>query len=72
MYNPLPFSTQSRLLMTLRRKPFENTVGKGEIEMLVTSIFPFSHNVFNFIIETLRHLNNTEIVICKCFQFVVV
>ena len=25
-----PFTTQSRLLSTLEKKPFENTVGKGE------------------------------------------
>ena len=25
-----PFTTQSRLLTTLKKKPFENNVGKGE------------------------------------------
>ena len=30
-FNPLKlFTTQSRLLTTLRKKPFENIVGKGE------------------------------------------
>ena len=41
----LTFTTQSRILMTLKKKPFENTVGKQE-KMLVTSIFSFFHNVF--------------------------
>ena len=40
-----PFTTESRLLMTLYEKPFENIVGKEK--MLVTSIFSFSHNVFH-------------------------
>ena len=30
MFSTEPFTTQSRLLMTLGKKPFENIVGKGE------------------------------------------
>ena len=36
-------------LTTLRKKPFENIVGKGE--MLLTSIFSISHNVFSTLPE---------------------
>ena len=39
-----PFNTQSRLLMTLKKKPFENIMKKGE--NAGTNIFTFSHNVF--------------------------
>ena len=49
------FTTQSRLLMTLEKKPFENIVGKEK--MLVTSIFSFSHNVFCPISNMYRYLN---------------
>ena len=38
------FTTQSRLLMTFRKKAFKNIVGKGE--NAGTSIFSFSNNVF--------------------------
>ena len=61
------FTTQSRLLTTLEKEPFKNTVGTGE--MLVTSIFSFSHNVFSRIKEILDHLSHTKIVICKSFEF---
>ena len=40
------FTTQSRLLTTLRKKPFENIVEQGK-NLLVTSIFTFSHNVLD-------------------------
>ena len=30
LINNKPFTTQSRLLTTLKKKPFENDVGKGE------------------------------------------
>ena len=43
MYNQL-FTIQSQLLMTLKKKALENTVGKGENPG--TSIFCFSHSLF--------------------------
>ena len=43
-------TTRSRLLMSLKKKAVENTVGKRE--MLVTSIFSFSHIVFYSIKES--------------------
>ena len=46
LYKPLDaylFTTQSRIQTTMKKKPFGNTVGKGE--MLVHSIFFFSHHV---------------------------
>ena len=39
-----PFITQSRFLLTLKKKTFENNFGNEK--MLVTSIFPFNYNVF--------------------------
>ena len=33
-----PFTTSSKLLMTLKKKAFENIVGKGEIEQFL--LFP--------------------------------
>ena len=38
-------------------------------KMLVTSIFSFSHNIFFFIKDKFRVLDNTEFVVCECFQF---
>ena len=41
------FTTRSRLLKTLRKKLFENIVGKGEnADKLITIIFSFSHTIF--------------------------
>ena len=60
------FTTQSRLLITLRKKSFENMVGNGK--MLVTSIFSISHNVFHPI-KYGKHFCNISFVVCKCFQF---
>ena len=41
------FTTRSRLLTTLKKKPFENKTFWEKEKMLVTSIFSFSHNVFH-------------------------
>ena len=52
--------------------PLESGILKTfwEIEqMLGTSIFSFSHHVFYPFKRKLLYLSNTEIVICKCFQF---
>ena len=43
LQGPLLFTIQSRLLTTLKKKAFENILGKEK--MLVTSIFCFTHNV---------------------------
>ena len=56
-----PITTQSQLLMTLRKGAFENIVGKGE--MLVTSIFSFP-KLFSTLPKT-----NLNFVISKYFQF---
>ena len=37
--------------------------------MLITSIFSFSHNVFNPIKDRYHHLTYSYFVICKCFQY---
>ena len=62
------FTTQSRLLTTLKKKPIENIVGKKE-KMLVTSIFSFCHNVFYQSQRELLFLSSIYFVVCKCFQF---
>ena len=46
----LPFSTQSRLIATLRKKPFENFLGKGE--------HAGNHNVFYTIKDKIHYFNN--------------
>ena len=56
------FSTQSRLLTTLKKKALENTVGKGE--NAGKQHFLFSHSVFCSVIDRNHHIN---IVVCKCF-----
>ena len=38
-------------------------------KMLVTSIFSFSHNVFNPIKVQNHHFKHLNFVVCKCFQF---
>ena len=48
--------------MTLEKKPFENIVGK--MEMLVTSIFSFSNNIFN-LAQSNFFLFVKELDICK-------
>ena len=40
------FITQSRILTSLKKNPLEHIVAKREKQMLVTSIFSFSDNVF--------------------------
>ena len=37
--------------------------------MLVTSIFPFSHNVFYRIKDRNHNFSNVRFVVCKCFEF---
>ena len=57
------FSTQSRLLMTLRKRAFENIVGKKE-KILVTSIFFYSQKTFENIVG-----DKGEILITSIFSF---
>ena len=47
--------------VTTSKKTLENTV--------VTSIFSFSHSVFDSIKETNCHFSNVSFVVWKCFQF---
>ena len=54
---------QFRLFMILRKKGFQNIMGKEK--MLVISIFSFSHNVQELIKDKFHHL----FVTCKCFPF---
>ena len=48
-------------------KAFENVVGKGE--MLVTSIFSFSHNIFFSSQHKFQFFSQDYVVVCKCFEF---
>ena len=50
------FGIWGKGLTTLKKKALENTVGKGK-QMLVTSIFFFSHSVFYFIKEKNSHFS---------------
>ena len=59
--------THSHTMTGPGKKPFENTVGKGEIAC--TSNFSFPHNVFNSIKDRNYHFCYTQFVVCKCFQF---
>ena len=61
------FTTQSRLLTTLKQKPFEN-IWKN-VKMLVTSILSFSHNVFYPSQNKALFLIYIYFVICNCFEF---
>ena len=49
-----------------KKKPFENVVGKEK--MLVTTIFPISHNVFYLFRDRNHHFSNIRFVVCKPFQ----
>ena len=51
-------------LTTVRKKPFENIVGKGE-----NAGFSFSHNVFYPLQNKFKFFSHIYFVICKCFQF---
>ena len=64
-YKPIP--TQRHLLTPLGNKPFENTVGKGEIahnEQFL--LFP---QCFLPVWVTFCQFQQFEIVVCKLFQF---
>ena len=59
--------TKSQLLKTLKKKPFENIVGKGENAgnqyfFLLPQYFLPSQNKFQF-------FNHIYFVVFKCFQF---
>ena len=56
-------TTQSRHLTTLRNKPFENTVGKGEIAH--NKQFFFFSTVFSTHCKTFCSFHQFEIVLCK-------
>ena len=51
----------------MKKKPFENTVGKEK--MPVTSIFSFSHNVFYCSGNNFQFFSHIYLVVCKFFQF---
>ena len=59
-------TTQSRLLATLSKKTFANTLGKGE-KMLVISIFSFCHNAFYPLTKYI--FNQINFLVCKYFHF---
>ena len=60
-------TTQSRLLMTLKKKALENTVGKGQnADNKHFLLFP---QVFYSIKARNHHFSNPEFVIGKCFHF---
>ena len=61
-----PFTTHSRLLMTLKKKLFEKIVGKGE--NVGIGIFSFSQNVFYSIRDRNHHFSNIWYVVCRCFE----
>ena len=50
--------------MALKKKPFENIVGKGE-----NAAFQLSNNVFYPIKDKYKHTNNIYLVVCKWFEF---
>ena len=58
------FTTQSQLLTTLYKKPFENIMGKGENLhfLLFPQCFSSLQNKFHF-------FSHIYIVVCKCFKF---
>ena len=53
--------------MTLKKKAFENNVGKGG--NAVTSFSSFSHNVFLSSDNKFHFLSHIYFVVCKCFEF---
>ena len=53
--------------MTLRLKPFENTVGKGE--NAVNQHFSRYPTMFFTPLETFLNLSCAFFVVCKCFEF---
>ena len=66
-WKDLNFTTQSRLLTTLKKKNSKKLREKEK--MLVTSIFPFSHNVF-YAPRTSFNFSATFILSsANCFQF---
>ena len=56
------FTMQSHGLLTLRKKPFENIVGKGE--NAVTSIFSFFLNVFYSLQNIFKIFSHIYFVVC--------
>ena len=63
-----PFPKQSRVFMTHRKKPFENTVGKGE--NAGNQHFLFFSTMFSIIQEkNLAILATSKLSSAKCFQF---
>ena len=61
----LPFTTQSGLLTTLYKRPFEKIVGKGEnADNQHFLLFPQCFQLFPFL-----SLSYIYFVVCKCFQY---
>ena len=60
------FTTQTQLLTTLKKKSFENIVGKGE--NAVSSIFSFFQDIFYQSQKEFLFLIYIYFVICKCFE----
>ena len=52
----------------LEKEAFWKHSGEKE-KMLVSSIFSFSHNVFNPLRDKNHHFKYFDFVVCKCFQF---
>ena len=60
------FTTQSRLWMTLIKKPFGNIKGKGE--NTVNQHFPLFPQCFQSIKDKNYHFSDIKFVVCKFFQ----
>ena len=62
-----PFTPQSRLLIPLEKKAFENIV--GNVENACNQHFPFSHIVFCPFQHKFKIFSQNYFVVCKCFEF---
>ena len=58
------FTTQSRLVTTLKKEPFESILGKGE-----NAGYSFSQIVFYPSQKKFQFFSNIYFVVCKCFEF---
>ena len=56
----------TNLIITQSKMPFQSIVGKGE--MLETSVFYFSHNVFCHSLVKIQCWSWVCFVVCKCFH----
>ena len=64
---PKPFPIETRLLTTLRKKPFENIVGKGE--NAGNQHFLLFPQCFLTFPEQFSVFGHIHFVVCKCLEF---